>query len=204
MTLNYPLYVRNRMPRYERPHADLMQNLSPVVGVAQRLIGSNSRSTVGTYMDIDPLVRLLFSRIGEPRVEAATDFTSQSSFGTCPTCNGCGEVIAPDINKLIDFDQSLREYAVKFKPLSPSGWQGRWMITGGLFDPDIPIKDYPEEELKLFIDGPPKGEKVFAPFHTKNGPQPHEWRSEEHTSELQSRFDLVCRLLLEKKKRNTN
>src|SRR5699024_11716740 len=29
-------------------------------------------------------------------------------------------------------------------------------------------------------------------------------RSEEHTSELQSRFDLVCRLLLEKKKRHTN
>src|SRR5437868_10645893 len=28
-----------------------------------------------------------------------------------------------------------------------------------------------------------------------------EFRSEEHTSELQSRFDLVCRLLLEKKKR---
>src|SRR2546428_9174927 len=31
------------------------------------------------------------------------------------------------------------------------------------------------------------------------------WRSEEHTSELQSRSDLVCRLLLEKKKyKNTN
>src|SRR5699024_12577215 len=29
-------------------------------------------------------------------------------------------------------------------------------------------------------------------------------RSEEHTSELQSRFDLVCRLLLEKKKNKTN
>src|SRR5690349_23134089 len=29
-------------------------------------------------------------------------------------------------------------------------------------------------------------------------------RSEEHTSELQSRRDLVCRLLLEKKKQNTN
>src|SRR5437868_12959974 len=28
------------------------------------------------------------------------------------------------------------------------------------------------------------------------------WRSEEHTSELQSRFDLVCRLLLEKKKKH--
>src|SRR6266704_5186827 len=30
-------------------------------------------------------------------------------------------------------------------------------------------------------------------------PWPACWRSEEHTSELQSRFDLVCRLLLEKK-----
>src|SRR5438067_8255690 len=29
-------------------------------------------------------------------------------------------------------------------------------------------------------------------------------RSEEHTSELQSRFDLVCRLLLEKKKKKSN
>src|SRR2546422_7888787 len=31
-------------------------------------------------------------------------------------------------------------------------------------------------------------------------PQPCAWRSEEHTSELQSRLHLVCRLLLEKKK----
>src|SRR5437660_11217070 len=30
------------------------------------------------------------------------------------------------------------------------------------------------------------------------------WRSEEHTSELQSRGHLVCRLLLEKKKKKTN
>src|SRR5437868_8344032 len=31
--------------------------------------------------------------------------------------------------------------------------------------------------------------------------RPAQLRSEEHTSELQSRFDLVCRLLLEKKKK---
>src|SRR5689334_24266744 len=30
------------------------------------------------------------------------------------------------------------------------------------------------------------------------------WRSEEHTSELQSQFHLVCRLLLEKKKKKKN
>jgi excinuclease ABC A subunit len=175
MTMNYPLYVRNQMPRYERPHADLMQNLSPVVVVEQRPIGGNSRSTVGTYMDIHPLIRLLFSRIGTPPIESATDFSSQSSFGRCPECSGYGEVIAPDLHKMVDFDMSLREYAVKFKPLSPSGWQGRWMMTGGLFDPDKPIKDYSKEKRQLLLYGPPEGEKVFAPFHTKNGPQDHEW-----------------------------
>lgn len=175
MTLNYPAYIRNQMPRYERPIADQMQNLSPVVVVEQRQIIGNSRSTVGTYMDINPLIRLLFSRIGEPSIGSATEFSHHSSFGNCPECNGYGEVITPDVNRLIDFDKSLRDYAVQFKPLSPSGWQGRWMITGGLFDPDKPIKDFAEEERILLIDGPQDGEKVFAPFHTKNGPQPHEW-----------------------------
>ncbi len=175
MTLNYPLYVRNQMPRYERPHADLMQNLSPVIVVEQRPIGGNSRSTVGTYMDIDPLIRLLFSRIGQPPIGSANDFSSQSSFGRCPECGGFGEVIAPDVNKLIDFDKSLREYAVKFKPLSPSGWQGNWMMTCGLFDPDKPLKDYSEEDLHLLIYGPREGERAYAPFHTKNGPHNAEW-----------------------------
>src|SRR5690606_24889776 len=49
------------------------------------------------------------------------------------------------------------------------------MMTGGLFDPDKAIKDYAEEELRLLIYGPPDGEKVYAPFHTKHGPQDHEW-----------------------------
>src|SRR5699024_2754899 len=81
MTLNYPHYVRNQMPRYERPHADLMQNLSPVVVVEQRQVVGNSLSTVGTYLDIDPLIRLLFSRIGTPSIGSATEFSRQSSFG---------------------------------------------------------------------------------------------------------------------------
>src|SRR5699024_2844056 len=41
--------------------------------------------------------------------------------------------------------------------------------------PDKAIKDFTEDEKNLLIDGPPAGEKVFAPFHTKHGPQPHEW-----------------------------
>ncbi|GHI00641.1 ATP-binding cassette domain-containing protein [Neobacillus kokaensis] len=175
MTMNYPLYVRNQMPRYERPHADLMQNLSPVVVVEQRPIGGNARSTVGTYMDINPLIRLLFSRIGKPSIGSATDFSSQSSFGRCPECGGYGEVITPDLNKMIDYDKSLREYAVRFKPLSPAGWQGNWMMTCGLFDPDKPLKDYSEEDLQLLLYGPREGERAYAPFNTKNGPHNAEW-----------------------------
>src|SRR2546429_6677644 len=42
-----------------------------------------------------------------------------------------------------------------------------------------------------------------APCSTTSAPSssPRDWRSEEHTSELQSRLHLVCRLLLEKKKK---
>src|SRR5207249_5529524 len=42
--------------------------------------------------------------------------------------------------------------------------------------------------------------RAAAPLAVRDQVEPGEWRSEEHTSELQSRFDLVCRLLLEKKK----
>src|SRR5260221_2204527 len=38
--------------------------------------------------------------------------------------------------------------------------------------------------------------------HTRPAAAASRWRSEEHTSELQSHSDLVCRLLLEKKKQN--
>lgn len=175
MILNYSQYIRNHMPRYERPNVTEIKNLSPVHVIEQKPIGVNLRSTVGTYMDIHPLLRLLFSRMGHPQIKEAIDFSSQSAYGKCPTCNGYGQVVKPDKDKLIDFNKSLKDYAIRFKPLSPSGWQGRWMITGGLFNPDKKIKDYLNDELTLLIDGPPKGEKVFAPFHTKHGPQPHEW-----------------------------
>src|SRR5438309_3128569 len=39
--------------------------------------------------------------------------------------------------------------------------------------------------------------------HSSRRVAAHRWRSEEHTSELQSQFHLVCRLLLEKKKKRT-
>src|SRR5690625_5933994 len=57
-----------------------------------------------------------------------------------------------------------------------------------------------------------KGQGLVGMFETLQnpamismvGPTPIETRSEEHTSELQSRGHLVCRLLLEKKKKSRN
>src|SRR5699024_52854 len=169
------LYVRNQMPKYERPDADLMQNLSPVVVVEQSAVGVNSRSTVGTYMDIDPLIRLLFSRIGYPPIESATDFSSQSVFVRCPGCSGFAQSVRPGFANLVDFEKSLRDHGVQFRPLPPSGWQGQWMMSCGLFDPDNRIKNYPKETYDLFIYRPPGGGTVTAPFHTKDGPQNAQW-----------------------------
>src|SRR6267378_6325277 len=45
--------------------------------------------------------------------------------------------------------------------------------------------------------------RFFTRRRARAGHEPSTHRSEEHTSELQSRRDLVCRLLLEKKKNTT-
>lgn len=64
----YTAFVRNRMPSYGRPDVDSLENLSPVVVIDQRRLGGNARSTVGTITDIYTLLRLLFSRAGDPQV----------------------------------------------------------------------------------------------------------------------------------------
>src|SRR5699024_12705742 len=52
------------------------------------------------------------------------------------------------------------------------------------------------QHLPQFREKDPASSHSSSPAQTSSHP-----RSEEHTSELQSRFDLVCRLLLEKKKK---
>lgn len=175
MEKNYSQYLRRHMTLHERPKADVMKNLTSAIVIEQRQVAAHQNSTIGSYMDLGPLIRLIYSRLGQPNIGEAVDFSSQSSFGQCPTCSGNGQVITPDLNKLVDFDKSLKDYAVRFKALSPANWQGRWMITGGLFDPDTPLKDWPKEELELFLYGHPEGKEVIMPFKTKNGDNRSKW-----------------------------
>src|SRR5688572_809540 len=81
-------FVRHRLPHYGQPDADSLQNLSVAIVVDQKRIGGNARSTVGTVTDIYTLLRLLFSRMGEPWVGESTVFSFNNPEGMCPRCEG--------------------------------------------------------------------------------------------------------------------
>src|SRR5215211_8892288 len=65
-----------------------------------------------------------------------------------------------------------------------------------------PAHDHAEEHLRPVLGVGPAGASVDRHHGVARVVSPR--RSEEHTSELQSHSDLVCRLLLEKKKKNKN
>ena len=64
----FSTFVRNFLPRYAQPDADAIENLSMAIVVDQKHLGGGSHSTVGTITDIYSVLRLLYSRVGQPYV----------------------------------------------------------------------------------------------------------------------------------------
>lgn len=151
---SYPAYLRNRMPRYERPEVDSIQNLTPVVIVDQKPIGGNSRSTVGTATDIASLIRLLFSRVGVPSAGGATAYSFNHPLGMCPDCSGLGEQMQLDEDAFFDMDKSIREGAIRFSLFFDGSWQGWLYRECPLLDADKKLKDFSEEEQNILRYGP--------------------------------------------------
>src|SRR5687768_5331193 len=87
---NFSLFIRSFLPRYPQPDADAIENLNMAVIVDQKRLGGGSHSTVGTATDINPLLRLLFSRVGQPYVGYSNQFSFNDPQGMCPECNGIG------------------------------------------------------------------------------------------------------------------
>ena len=85
---NFSMFIRNFLPRYPQPDADAIENLSMAVLVDQKRLGGGSHSTVGTVTDIASVLRLLFSRIGQPYVGSANAFSFNGPQGMCLECNG--------------------------------------------------------------------------------------------------------------------
>ncbi|KUM78091.1 ATP-binding cassette domain-containing protein [Streptomyces curacoi] len=152
-------FVRNRLPKYERPHAEELQDLSPAIVVDQRPIGGHSRSTVGTMTDIYSVIRVLFSRHGTPSAGPATAYSFNDPSGMCPECDGLGRTVRPDWDRILDPDRSLADGAVRFPPFAAGTWQGQAYTNSAELDPHKPVGRFTAAEREFLMHGRP-GSKV--------------------------------------------
>jgi len=146
-----PAFVRGFLPSYGHPDVDMIEHLSAVIMVDQRRLGGGSRSTVGTITDIAPLLRLLFSRAGEPYVGTSDAFSFNLPAGMCPTCEGLGEVTDIDLDTFLDPSRSLNHGALLAPTFKVGTWHWQAYTRSGYFDPDKPIVDYSDEERHLLL-----------------------------------------------------
>ena len=151
----FPSFVQQYLPKYGRPHVERIENLPAAIVINQKKPSPNQRSTVGTYTDTYTLLRLLFSRVGQPFVGYSDSFSFNHPQGCCLRCNGLGEVTDLDVHKLVDFDKCLNDDGViHYVAFEPGQWRWIRYANSGLFDLNKKIKDYSKEEMDLFLYSP--------------------------------------------------
>lgn len=171
MNATYPAFVRTRLPKYKKPGATRIDNLTPSVVVDQSPLGGNARSTVGTISNLYSSLRLLFSRIGQPYVGTASYFSFNDPNGMCKTCSGLGRVTRIDVEGLIDKEKSWNEGCIKDSLYKPGSWYWKQYAGSGYFDLDKPVKDYSAEEYNLLLygardgEGEPENKKITGLYH---------------------------------------
>jgi len=151
MNETYSSFIRHRLPGYGEPDVESIENLSAAILINQKRIGGNARSTIGTATDIHALLRLLFSRIGQPFVGHSDVFSFNNPQGMCPRCEGLGKVNVIRIDRLIDQEKSLNEGAIRFPTFRPGDFRWKRYTATGLFDNDRKLKDYSPEEWDLLL-----------------------------------------------------
>ena len=181
----YSAFVQGFMPNLSRPDVDLLDGLTTAIIVDQERMGANPRSTVGTATDANAMLRILFSRLGEPHIGGPNAFSfniptvrasgaitvergdktkaEKATFnrlgGMCPRCEGMGAVSDFDLTALYDDTKSLREGALSIPGYSMEGWYGR-IFAGFGFDMDKPIRKYTKRELRDLLYSEPTKIKV--------------------------------------------
>lgn len=143
-------YVVKNLPKINKPNVEEIRNLSPCVLVEQRKLGTNPRSTVGTYTEIYTYLRLLYSRIGYPIYDSSY-FSFNTAKGACKKCGGLGVELVIDLSKLIDFDLSLNEGAIQHRTWKVGSRYFNIQKSTGYFDMNKKLKDYSEEEINLLL-----------------------------------------------------
>ena len=144
-------FARQFLPKYGRPEADEINNLSTAIIVDQKRLGGNARSTLGTVTDIHPLLRLLFSRFAQPSIGWSNAYSFNDPLGMCPHCEGIGRTITLNLEAALDKEKSLNEGAILLPGFGPGTWQWKAYAESGFFDNDKKIKDYTKEEFEKLV-----------------------------------------------------
>ncbi len=182
----YSAFVQGFMPTLARPEVDVLDGLTTAIIVDQERIGANPRSTVGTVTDTNAMLRILFSRLGQPHIGPPNAYSfnvpsvsasgaitverggktqaKKATFhrlgGMCPRCEGMGNVTDVDRAALYDDRLSLNAGALTIPGYSVDGWYGRIFSGCGFFDPDKPISTFTKRELHDLLYKEPTKIKV--------------------------------------------
>ena len=156
----YSAFVQGFMPTQARPEVDVLEGLTTAIIVDQERMGANARSTVGTATDANAMLRIVFSRLGEPSAGPSFHYSFNLPAGACPRCEGMGSVTDIDLTQLYDESKSLNEGALTIPGYKAGGWNYRLYTASGFVDPDKPIRDYTEAELHDFLHREPARMKI--------------------------------------------
>jgi excinuclease UvrABC ATPase subunit len=190
----YSAFVQGFMPTLARPEVDVLEGLTTAIIVDQERMGGDTRSTVGTATDANAMLRILFSRLGQPHIGSPNAFsfnvpsvrasgaitvergagtTVRKTFtragGMCPRCEGRGTVSDVDLSQLYDDSKSLREGAFTIPGYTAGGWNYRLYTESGFYDPDKPIRNYTEKELQDLLYHEPVRMKIAGINQTYEG-----------------------------------
>lgn len=147
----YSSFIRSRLPHYGKPKVERIENLPVSIIINQKRLGDNARSTVGTVTDSYSLLRLLFSRLGQPFAGYSDVFSFNNPQGMCKECQGLGIVQEIQMDELLDREKSLNEGAIRFPTFYPGGVRWKRYVCTGLFDNDKRLKDYTSDELDTLL-----------------------------------------------------
>ena len=175
----YTAFLQGFMGTPSRPDVDSLDNLTAAIIVDQERMGANARSTVGTATDTYDMLRVIFSRLGEPHIGPSSAFSFNVPAGTisgeitlqkgrsdteqreitisggmCPECEGLGRVSTVDTDALVDRDKSLKDGAITFPNFQPGTWYHRVFVDSGFFDPDKKLRDFTDAEWQRLLYGP--------------------------------------------------
>lgn len=182
----YSAFVQGFMPTLARPEVDVLEGLTTVITVDQKRLGADPRSTVGTATDANAMLRILFSRLGDPHIgppsayafnvpsvrasgaitvergaRKAVKATFTRTGGMCTRCEGRGTVSDIDLTQLYDDSKSIAEGAFTIPGWkSDSFWTVRVYAESGLLDPNKPIREFTKKEMQDFLHREPTKVKV--------------------------------------------